>query len=171
MIQFDDILKAKRATTCAITGMRPHKLPFQEGDEQHRQRMENMEQSIRVAIERGYTEFLSGGAMGADLWFAETVQRLKGEYPGIKLVFILPCETQANRWPESWRERYFDILAASDDVIYTSHTYTPSCMHERNRALVDRASLLFAVHDGVTAGGTMYTIDYAKKTGVVVSYI
>ena len=158
-------------TTCAITGMRPHKLPFREGDERHRLLMENMERSIRAAIKDGYTEFLSGGAIGPDLWYAEMVHRLKQEYPHIKLIFILPCETQANRWPESWRERYFNILAASDDVIYISHPYTPSCMHERNRALIDRSSLLFAVHDGVTAGGTKYTIEYAKKVGCVVTYL
>lgn len=160
-----------REKTCAITGLRPHKLPFLEGDEQHSLLMENMEQNIRAAIEQGYTEFLSGGAMGPDLWFAATVLRLKSEYPAIKLIFILPCETQANHWPESWRERYFDMLAVSDDIIYISHAYTSTCMHERNRALVDRSSLLFAVHDGTTLGGTKHTIEYAKKNGVVVSYL
>ena len=160
-----------REKTCAITGMRPHKLPFREGDEQHRRLMERMEQNIRAVIEQGYTEFLSGGAMGPDLWYAETVHRLKQEHPHIRLVFILPCETQANRWPEEWRERYFNILAVSDDVFYTSHAYTPSCMHERNRELVDRSSLLFAVHDGLTSGGTRYTIEYARKQNVPVSFL
>lgn len=168
MIQFVDIQNARKAKTCAVTGMRPHKLPFREGDEQHSRLMEAMENAIRDAIADGYTEFLSGGAMGPDLWFAETVHRLKCEYPHIRLMYILPCETQANRWTEAWRDRYFNLLAASDDVICVSHPYTPTCMHERNRALVDRSSLLFAVHDGLSAGGTKYTVEYAQKQGVPV---
>lgn len=171
MLLFEDILKAKKAKTCAVTGMRPHKLPFREGDELHLRLMASIENNVRSAIEHGYKEFLSGGAMGPDIWFAETVQGLKQEHPHIRLLYILPCETQANRWTEAWRERYFNLLAASDDVVYISHEYTPTCMQERNRTLVDRSSLLFAVHDGQTSGGTKYTMEYARRQGVSIKFI
>ena len=166
MNQIDSDLQQKKAHTCAITGMRPHKLPFREGDAYHIEIMRKMKDEILAAVKRGYTTFLSGGAMGPDLWYAETVHELKWEYPSIKLALLLPCETQANRWPEHWRERYFNTLAHADDVTYISRAYTPSCMHERNRALVDRSSLLLAVYDSISEGGTKYTMDYAKKRGV-----
>ena len=161
----------QRDSTCAVTGMRPHKLPFHEGDTNHSLMMDNMEKAIRAAIAKGYVFFLSGGAMGPDLWFAETINKLKNEFYYIKLIFLLPCETQANKWSEPWRDRYFNLLAGSDDVIYISHQYTPTCMHERNRALIDRSSLLLAVYDGISLGGTKYTVSYAESCDVPIIYL
>ena len=38
-------------------------------------------------------------------------------------------------------------------------------MHQRNRYMVDRSSLLIAAYDG-TAGGTRYTVEYARSRGL-----
>ena len=41
--------------------------------------------------------------------------------------------------------------------------YTPECMLERNRYLVDHADYLIAVYDGGGKGGTAYTVRYARE--------
>lgn len=157
---------AMKETTCAFTGLRPHKLPFDESSDNFKQLMQVMKCTVEEAIVDGYTTFLCGGAMGADLWLAEIVLELRKENPTLRLFCILPCETQANSWTEHWRDRYFAVCAASDDVEYISHAYSKSCYFERNRAMVDRASLLIALHDGSSSGGTAYTISYAKSKGI-----
>ena len=48
-----------------------------------------------------------------------------------------------------------------------STQYSPSCMHRRDRYMVDHASLLIAAFDG-TPGGTRYTVEYAMRRGVSV---
>jgi uncharacterized phage-like protein YoqJ len=77
---------------------------------------------------------------------------------------VLPCETQADKWSSTQRDRYFDgLLPRCDDVITLQGKYTPDCMHKRNRYIVDRANHLLAVYDGSGKGGTAYTVHYAQR--------
>lgn len=158
---------------CTFTGHRPAKIP--NSDNEHSPTFQALYASIetasRQAITEGFTFFRSGGAMGIDLWCAEAVLRLKSEYTHIQLHFILPCETQANRWPECWRERYFDLLSQADEVTYLHAQYTSGCMMRRNRTLVDGADLVIAYYNGEAKGGTAYTVRYAEKSGVPVRNI
>ena len=52
-----------------------------------------------------------------------------------------------------------------DGETLLQHHYDRGCMLRRDRYLVDHASLLIAVYDGML-GGTMYTLSYAMKKGV-----
>ena len=118
------------------------------------------------------TTFLSGMAQGADIWCAEIVLDLQRAYPDeeIRLIAIIPHEGQANRWSVEYRERYFDILARSDDVITLQAHYSKDCMHKRNRYLVDSSAHMIAVYNG-ERGGTQYTNDYATSKGLDVVII
>jgi len=156
--------------TCAFTGHRVEKDPSICNEHYSAFSMHYcaLEAAILQAVAEGYTVFRSGGAMGMDLWCAEIVLRLKAEYPQLRIHFILPCETQANDWPESWRERYFDALAEADEVNYIQARYTRDCMFRRNRLLVNGAQLVIACYDGRPTGGTAYTVRYAARKGVPV---
>jgi uncharacterized phage-like protein YoqJ len=88
---------------------------------------------------------------------------MKRQYPHIQLIAALPCETQANKWSPAQRERYFNTLAACDDVITLSAHYTQQCMRERNNYMVDHAEYLLAVYDGSGKGGTAHTVRYARE--------
>ena len=156
--------------TCAFTGHRAEKIPSIGGERATAIPMFYcaLEATILRAVAEGYTVFRSGGAMGMDLLGAEIVLRLNAEYPQLQIHFILPCETQANYWPEHWRERYFHALAGADEVTYIQARYTRDCMFRRNRFLVDGAQLVIAYYDGRPTGGTAYTVRYARKKGVPV---
>jgi len=157
-------------TICAFTGHRPPRIPIGHNEKSpaFAALLATIDVSIRQAIAEGHTVFRSGGAMGFDLWCAEAVLRIQKEQPSIRLHFILPCETQANTWPECWRERYFDALTGADDTTYIQARYSADCMPRRNRALVQGAHLVIAYFDGMPTGGTAYTVSYAKKEGVSV---
>ena len=62
---------------------------------------------------------------------------------------IRPAPHEARRFSRGDYAMYDDIL----------------CMEERNRYMVDHASLLIAVHDGLP-GGTRRTIEYALRRGI-----
>ena len=121
-------------------------------------------------IESGYCCFCAGGALGFDTIAAQTVLDLKKTYPHIKLILVLPCETQAKSWNTDDRRIYEDIKSKADEVIYTSREYYRGCMHKRNRHLVN-CSRVCVCYLKKSSGGTAYTVDYARKKGCSVRNI
>lgn len=151
--------------TCAFTGHRPSSYRFGY-DEEHPDCATIkilMTTQIAALIDNGVRTFLTGMALGADIWGAELVLRFKKEYPDIQLIAVLPCETQADKWSVEQRERYFNILAECDETVYVSRHYTSDCMFKRNRWLIDHASFVIAVFNGSPKGGTAYTVHYAHS--------
>ena len=154
----------ERSQTCCFTGHRPAKLPW--GDDERDPRCLDLKRSILRELEKlyrtGYRHFISGMALGCDLYFAEAVLELKEIYPSITLEAALPCSGQADRWAESNRARWQRILAACDLETVVQEHYDRWCMLRRDRYMVDRSSMILAVFDD-TPGGTKYTLDYAAK--------
>ena len=152
----------------AFTGHRPESLPFgtNEGSEDYRKIKTLLQREIKHWADRGHDTFYEGVARGMDIIFGELVLLAKKEgYPQLKLVGVIPHEEQAARWSEAWRNRYFDLMANSDDEVLISHQYTKDCYHSRNRYMVDHAQVLIAVYNGSDKGGTAYTVNYARALG------
>jgi uncharacterized phage-like protein YoqJ len=150
---------------CAFTGHRPMKFSFgyDEEDEKCIRLKRVLAEQIETLIKCGVSMFYSGMGLGVDQWGTSIVLDKKKQYPNVRLNAVLPCETQANRWSPEQRERYFDTLAQCDDVITLNAHYTPDCMFQRNRYLVDQAGYILAVYDGGEKGGTAYTVRYARE--------
>ena len=159
-------MRAKQSA-CAFTGHRPGKLPWQfnERDPRCVDLKRRIRDAVETAYEEGYRHFISGMAMGCDLYFCECALALRSRHPEVTVEAAIPCPTQAEDWPEGERLRYRTLVAACDDRTLISDRYTRDCMQRRNRYLVDHASLLIAAYDG-TAGGTRYTIQYAIGRGL-----
>lgn len=162
-------LHAKRVS---FTGYRPQKMPwaFDESDPLCIDFKKRLRDTIEMLILQEYTHFISGGAMGMDIWAAEAVLELKATYPGVKLEMVSPFDDQAAKWSAEYRARHDRLFAQADIVTATGHAYTKGCMFTRNRYLVNNADLLLAAYDG-QPGGTAMTIDYARKIGVQVLVI
>lgn len=122
-----------------------------------------LDQILRTLISHGAEEFYTGGALGFDTIAAISVLKLKREFPHIRLNLILPCKNQTKLWDESDRDVYDAILSQADSIEYVSESYTSSCMHARNRRLVESSNVCIAYcsHSG---GGSAYTMAYALKT-------
>lgn len=153
--------------TCAFTGHRPQNLRFghHESDERCVVLKQLLrEQIIKLIEEKGVTHFISGMAIGVDMYAAEIVLELESTYPEITLECAIPCETQAVKWPEKLRDRYFNIAARCDKETMLQHHYTTDCMQRRNRYMVNHADYILAVWDG-RPSGTGNTVAYARSTG------
>lgn len=142
--------------TCCFTGHR--KIPPESFEEISRR----LETTLIQLIEKGYMYFGTGGALGFDTLAAQTVLKLKTAYPYIKLILVLPCESQAEHWKKEDKMIYENIKAKADKAVYTSKAYFIGCMHKRNRHLVDNSSSCVCYLTKET-GGTSYTVNYAKK--------
>ena len=62
------------------------------------------EEFIKV-IERGYTTFITGIALGFDMICAEILLELKKKYKFIKIIGALPCRNQDKLWPAKEKEK------------------------------------------------------------------
>ncbi len=91
------------------------------------------------------TDFLSGMALGVDTWAAQSVLALRENNPALKLHCILPCKTQADRWPLVEQKRYYAILQQADSIVYTSRAYYPRCMLHPNPFLNEHSEIFLAV--------------------------
>ena len=152
---------------CAFTGHRPRKFPwgYNEADTRCVALKKALAEQITRLVDAGYTDFFSGMAEGTDAWAALAVLALKKENPALRLHCLLPHEGQADKWSNSARERYHSILEQADSVEYMSRAYYDGCMLDRNRRLVESASLLLAIYNGVRRSGTGATVNYARKMG------
>lgn len=153
----------KRAQTCCFTGHRV----FRAGElPRVRASLENF--ILQLYREEGVRYFGAGGALGFDTLAAETVLRLRdGCCPGLRLILVLPCGDQAERWREADRKKYEEIRERADKTVVLAESYAPGVMHARNRYLVDHAGwcICYRYRD---EGGTAYTVDYARRQGISV---
>lgn len=124
-----------------------------------------LEKTVIEQIENGVRFFGSGVALGFDTLAAKAVLKLREKYPAIKLILVLPCPTQAQRWSAEDVEEYELIKVQADKVVYTSQEYTKDCIFKRNRHLVDNSSvcICYLTKD---SGGTAYTVRYAQNKGL-----
>ena len=153
-----EVCTLKRYTVC-FTGHR--KIPPEQMDTLARR----LKAELTKLIKDGYIYFGAGGALGFDTLAAQTVLELKRNYPHIKLILVLPCVSQTRGWSAVDAEIYENIKREADKVVYTSQEYTRGCMHKRNRHLVDNSNVCVCYLTENT-GGTVYTVDYARKNGL-----
>ena len=157
---------------CAFTGYRPQKMPFgfNEADPRCIEFKARLRDTIEGLIGHGYAHFISGGALGMDMFAAEAVLDLKRDYPWITLEMVCPFKDQPAKWAPEYQDRYYRLLDNADRVTMISRKYTRACMFLRNRYMVDNADLLLAAYDG-KPGGTAMTVGYAHEMGVPTHFI
>jgi hypothetical protein len=95
-----------------------------------------MSSGISKLFENRVTEFLSGMDLGADI-----VLSLHDHESPVRLICMLPCETQANKLSASDRKRYSAILGRGDDENYLNFHYIETCIKACNKCLVNLANI------------------------------
>ena len=144
---------------CCFTGHR--ELP-----QKHTRRIPSALKEILLdQYSKGARVFRAGGALGFDTLAALSVIALRKKHPDVKLELCLPCHDQTKKWSFYSRRTYDYILKHSDSVRYASEHYTSTCMHDRNRMLVDGSRVCIAYYTG-GGGGTAYTFNYAIRNGL-----
>lgn len=152
----------ERETACCFTGHR--ELPVE--------RAEHLCHALQTIIDRLYAEnhivtYYAGGARGFDALASETVIKRRAVLPDLRLIVVVPHEDQAKWWRVAEQERYERIKSEANEVITLAPHYFRGCMQKRNRYMVDRsaACVCFLTE---RAGGTAYTVNYAKQHGLTV---
>lgn len=141
--------------TACFTGHR--KIPFS-----RRHRIKKiLDEVLEANIEQGVIYYGAGGALGFDTMAAQAVLRARKKHPEVKLILVLPCRTQADRWPARDQAIYEDIKKQADKVVYISDEYTKDCMKKRNQHLVEHSDRCI-YYLTQTHGGTAYTVGYAQ---------
>lgn len=147
--------------SCCFTG---HRKIDNDKKEKIRAELKNI---LTGLIKEDCTCFYAGGALGFDTIAALTVLELKKSYPNIRLMLVFSCKSQTKGWNIKDIAIYEYIRLRCDNYVYTSEKYTSSCMHKRNRYLVDNSSICVCYLTG-SRGGTVYTVNYARQQGLKV---
>jgi len=151
-----------RKHRCCFTGHRPDKMEFGE-----KEIKPLLEKAIDEAISKGFVTFITGMAMGTDIWAAEIVLDRRKKNDDIHLICALPHPGFENRRSFVEKKRFSKIIKNADLVKEINDHYFTGCYQVRNEWMVDRSNLVIAVFNGQKSG-TKNTVDYAKKKNVQV---
>ena len=158
--------------TVAFTGYRPQKLPFSEdyNDPRYHAFNEKLKRVIERLIELGYTDFISGVAIGFDTWAAEAVLEAKKKYQNIRLECAIPYPGQDRKWDTSDKIRRKKLISEADSATTVCNHYCEGCFFIRNEYMVDKADVVVCCFDG-KSGGTAQTVRYAKEKDKIIVQI
>ncbi len=140
---------------CCFTGHRPEKLNIST-----EKIKEKLREAIKDSINQGYRTFISGMALGVDIWAAEIVLDEREKEKNIRLICALPYDGFEKKWELSEKKIYQDIIKNADEVVYVCNHYSRYCFQIRNAYMVDHSAKIIAVYNG-EKGGTENTIKYA----------
>lgn len=154
-----------------FTGHRPDKLNGYSPND-NKQLLWKLNEVIIDHIEtKGVSLFISGMALGIDMWSARIVLKLKEKYPHIQLICAVPCKNHPAKWGEESRKEWQYIIDRADKVVYVSNEpYTAWCMQKRNEWMSDNSDYVIAVWDE-SPGGTGNCVRYAVKIEKDITYI
>lgn len=152
----------KRLHRCCFSGHRPEKL-----DEPEENVKNWLSEQIDQAVAAGYTTFISGCAMGVDIWAGQLVLQKKETNPALHLIAATPWPGFSNRWSIDWQQQYSNLLKDADWVVPVCNHYHKGVFQQRNEWMVDHSNRVIAYYNGAP-GGTKNTIDYASGKGIEV---
>jgi len=151
-----------RLRRCCFTGHRPDKMELGE-----KEIKPLLEKAIDNAIAEGYVTFITGMAMGTDIWAAEIVLERKKKKNDMHLICALPHPNFESRRSMTEKMRFNNIIKNADLVKEINDHYFNGCYQARNEWMVDRSNLVITVFNGQKSG-TKNTVDYAKRKSVKV---
>lgn len=143
---------------CCFTGHRIMKMPKGEV-------IRRLDEIIDYLVSKGVIYYGCGGALGFDTLAAEAVIRARNKNPKVKLILVLPCKDQDKKWKPDEKATYSYLKSQADKLRYISEEYTSTCMHDRNRHMVNESKYCIALLER-PSGGTFYTFKYAIEQGL-----
>ena len=164
--------------TICFTGHRPKEL---QGKEELVKK--TLEKLIRAAYQKNYRRFISGMAMGVDMYAAQIVIELKQEFPDIQLILAIPFPGQTKQFPNKEKNDWNNIVKKADEI----HAYNPdkkqyekfkakeiielnenapqwqyyeavNWLDKRNKWMIEKSDAVIAVWSGTQKGGTANAI-------------
>lgn len=165
---------------CSFTGHRLHTLRLPH-DEQLPPLIA-LKSKLKEEIERHIKElnvkkFISGLAIGTDIWSCEIVLELMNDNKDIALEVAIPFIGQTEKWTNKALAKYKSRHEAILNDSRVINTFKPDSEYlkdksyqRRNKYLVDECHYLIAVWNG-SSSGTSTTIKLAQNQGKVCTII
>lgn len=139
-----------------------------------------LERCIDLAYINGYDTFISGLAVGADLWGAEYITECRRNGRKMNLIGIMPYLHHSDNFPKNYKDILYDVEKQADKLILMSpnpdikYCYSPSNVNEsrtlyrdRNYFMVDHSSAVIAfLNDKNSHSGTSQTVNYAVRKNI-----
>ena len=151
---------------CCFSGHRPEKL--EEPEEQIKTWLETQ---IRSAIAAGFTTFISGCAMGVDIWAGQIVIRLRDEEKvkkgnsSLRLIAATPWPGFSNRWNIDWQEQYSHLLRDADLVVPGRNRYSKDVFQKLNEWMVDHSNRVIAYY--IRGDGIEDALQFGNACGAI----
>ncbi len=147
----------QRNITCAVTGHREISLDLD---------YEKLKKDLLNINKKGYSVFLVGMATGFDLLCFKALLDCKKENENIKICAVIPCLNQEKYYSLQERKEYYEFLEKVDYIAKEEKEYYRGCMLKRNDYMLENCSLLYAYYRETGRGGTLYTVNGAKKRNI-----
>ena len=149
--------------TCCFTGHRPNKLKGYDPKDNKELLWEIFKVVEDHIDNKGVINFISGMALGVDMWAAKMILRAKKFNPEIRLICDIPCKNHSSKWNAQSQKEWQSIIDKADEVVYVSEEeYKPYLMQKRNEWMCNMSDYIIAVWDG-SNGGTGNCVKYAQK--------
>ena len=154
---------------CTFSGHRPQKFPwkFDESDKRCVELKKQLHLAIGQAIIDGYDYFITGGALGLDMWAAEAVLKYKNENE-LKLEIAKPFDSYNDNLRGEYQRRQQYILqnAAKITAVDTRENWKKAYML-RNQYMINQSGRLIVAMDSMqTRSGAAQTLRMAEKAGL-----
>lgn len=148
----------------ALTGHRPARLNYSQylETDDWRRMIDWLKEQIQAL---GVTDAYCGMAEGCDCVYALAVIELKKEAYPIKLHCVLPCDNyQSSYYIHNHIKKYADTWNSLSNEFYKG------CDDVRDQYMIDHSDKIFAIWDGIKAGGVYSTVRKAQKKNMDVVY-
>ena len=123
-----------------------------------------LSRAIEYAYSEGCRNFYTGGALGFDTMAAKEILRLRMTHRDMRLIVVIPCRGQEDKWSPSEKNMYEYILGEADEAVYVSEAYDSGCMKRRNHYLASACDILIA-YSGRSRSGSAQTVRMAEEQG------
>ena len=152
----------KSSFAVCISGHRPEKLPT---GAPLRMMQSLLFREIECAMEDGATTFYTGMARGVDLWAADMILHLRGRFPLVNLICVLPCADRIENISGPERFHVHAVMQAADQVLPLSEHFYRGCYRDRNAYMVRHSRRLIALLADIRSG-TGQTVHMAERAGL-----
>ena len=123
------------------------------------------EKAVRLLYGQGYDTFVCGMAMGFDLWASCAVLSVKRDFPGIRLIAVIPFPDQDVKYSEADKILYSGLLDRADRCVCLYERYSSDTDYiDRNRMMLDHATMVVCYFSGGSGrSGTASTVSKARQ--------
>lgn len=140
----------------SVTGHRPQGIPTQ-SHEWVKLELERL--AIKLRDDHGTRVGISGMALGADIWWAQSVK-----YAWLDLWAFIPFPQQPERWQPADGALWNEMRSRAAAEVIIAPEYSTQALFTRNEAMLNDSDLVIAVFDPSTQkGGTFATVQSAVQ--------